>query len=41
MAKGEGLFCVEPVDLVVRQIISGIKKNKSKFVVSTKCNIYK
>lgn len=39
MAKGEGLFWVEPVDLVARQIISGIKKNKSKFIVSKRWNI--
>lgn len=39
MAKGEGLFWVEPVDLVAREIIAGINKNKTSFVVSKRWNL--
>lgn len=34
MAKGEGLFWVEPAELVAKQIIRGIAKNKSELVVT-------
>ena len=34
MAKGEGLFWVEPTELVAKQIIRGIAKNKSELVVT-------
>ena len=36
MAKGEGLFWVEPVDLIVKQIIRGIRKKKAELVVSNR-----
>ena len=34
MAKGDGLFWVMPVDKVANQIISAIRKKKSKFYVT-------
>lgn len=34
MAKGEGLFWVESTELIAKEIIKGIKNNKSKLVVS-------
>lgn len=34
MAKGEGLFWVEPTEIVAKQIIRGIAKNKSELVVT-------
>jgi short-subunit dehydrogenase len=36
MAKGEGLFWVEPVDLIAKQIIRGIWKKKAELVVSNR-----
>lgn len=39
MAKGEGLFWVEPVDLIAKQIIRGISKNKAELVVSNRWKI--
>ena len=36
MAKGEGLFWVEPVDLIAKQIIRGIRKKKAELVVSNR-----
>ena len=34
MAKGDGLFWVMPVDKVANQIISAIRKKKTKIYVS-------
>ena len=36
MAKGEGLFWVEPVSLIAKQIIRGIWKQKSELIVSNR-----
>lgn len=38
MAKGEGLFWVEPVELISKEIIEGINKNKTNLVVSKRWN---
>lgn len=39
MAKGDGLFWVEPVNVVVKEIIAGIEKKKAKLIVSKRWNI--
>ena len=39
MAKGEGLFWVMPVDKVANQIISAIRKNKSKVYVTKRWHV--
>ena len=39
MAKGEGLFWVMPVERVSNQIISAIRKKKSKVYVTKRWNI--
>ena len=39
MAKGEGLFWVESPEKIAREIMAGISKKKSVFVVSKKWNL--
>lgn len=39
MAKGKGLFWVEPVNVIAKEIISAIEKKKTKTIVSKRWNI--
>jgi short-subunit dehydrogenase len=39
MAKGKGLFWVEPVNVIAKEIISAIEKKKTKHIVSKRWNI--